>query len=113
MLAKKEVVYLNRDNEISLILKQNDSAVDLSGVTDMTLVVGDYLIASSNASSQLIRWNDPTYATGEVRMTLGKSSILKEGYYEATLTLFDISATAGLVWDSNVPIWVRPDPGTT
>jgi len=97
-MSKKEFVYLGHDNSIDLILLSNGVAQDLSGVTKMTITVGGILISSTNQATDPILWIKAGYSTGEIRLFLGKQSILP-GNYEAPLIVFDANDPDGIVWD--------------
>ncbi len=98
-----ETVYMGHSNHVSLILKSNSSAVDLSSVNKMTLRVGKALISSTNASTDMLLWNQSTYATGEMHIAIGESSQVEAGLYNAPLTVYTAGSSAGLVW-AEIPI---------
>jgi len=109
----KELIYLGHDNSIDIILKSNDTAVDLSGMTVMSLTFGTLSIDSTNNATHAITWNKSGYATGEVRIRLGETTKLHDRYYDAVLTVYDAASTNGIIWGA-IPIKVIPDPeGTT
>lgn len=112
-----ENVYLGHDNEIALILSENSTAVDLSGVSQMTLRIGSVLISSTNGATDAILWNGGTYITGEVHFKLGESSLLtvaapNGGMFRSPLTVYDAASTYGVVWGSIV-LRVIPDVEAT
>jgi len=63
-----EKVYLGHSNTINLILKQNNTAVDLSGVNKMTLTFNGELLEATASSTLSITWNEAGYVTGETRL---------------------------------------------
>jgi len=91
-----EIVYNDRDNEINLLLKADDEAVDLSSVTKMELVVDDTTISSQDYPSAF-DWTTPS-TTGEVVLDLGGVG-LEEGHYVVWLVVYDSANTDGIVWD--------------
>ncbi|MEO0166753.1 MAG: hypothetical protein ABIL39_11525 [candidate division WOR-3 bacterium] len=100
----REYIYLGHDNIFSLILYLNNEPADLSGVTKMTITIGDITIASNNSDTDPIRWGKTGYSTGEVRFFLGTQN-LSPGEYEAPLVVYDSAYVNGIVW-SYVPLTV-------
>jgi len=92
-----EKVYLGHSNTNNLILKQNNSAVDLTGVNKITLTFNDKVLESAN-STDSITWNVGGYETGEVRLHLGLLATLSTGLYEAPLIVYESTDANGLVW---------------
>ena len=118
MLNNDEVIFLGRDNSIDLILYSNGSAVDLSAVTDMKLAFygTTVILASTNASTDAIRWAQSSFELGEIQIEAGGSSLLTPLYgkrYRCSLVVFDPSNSTGIVWDDNIPIRVKADPLAT
>lgn len=111
-MSDLETVYLNKDNVIALILKDNDTAIDTSAVTRATLRLGHALIASTNGATDAILWGGATYATGEIHVDLGGSTLIEAGVYTAPLTIYSAGSTNGTVW-GNIKIRVMVDPETT
>lgn len=94
-----ETIYKNRDNVNSLELRENGSAVDISGTTRMILTVGDTKI-DSQYDSGVFDWAT-NGASGQLDLTLGllqKIINLKESTYLASLVLYDANYTNGLEW---------------
>lgn len=110
-MAVTENIYLGKDNEIALILKNDSTAIDLSSVTRMTLKLGRVLISSTNGGSEPILWNESSYATGEVHIKLrGMSSVIECGLYTAPLMVYDPVSTAGVMWGNvRVRVWDNPE----
>jgi len=105
----REIVYLGRDNSVDLLLKEDGVAYNLSGFTDMTLVVGSVEITSDNGSTSSIRWSKDGYDTGEVRLYIGNESSLVAGKFCCPLVVYDESTyTNGLVW-GYVDLTLRDD----
>ncbi len=96
-----EKVFLGHTNTIDLILKSNNTAVDLSGVAKMSLTFNGVTIsatASTDATS-IIKWNQTGYATGEVRLNLGAQATLSTGLYDVPLVVYEsTSDTDGVMW---------------
>ena len=105
-----QTVYLNHDNVIDIILEADNTAVDISAATALVLSFGTVAIRSTNSTAQFITWNGGTWATGEVRFNLGKSTKLRDqvgpGSYKAWLTVYDPLSTAGLIW-GQIPMIVK------
>jgi len=93
-----EIVYLGHDNTIDLLLKQDGTAQDLSGVTKITATFGDTLIESTDAANGPITWAQSGYDTGEIRLALGAQSI-DEGRYMVPIVVYDSGNPNGIVWD--------------
>lgn len=102
-----EKVYLGHSNSNNLILKQNNTAVDLTGVVQMTLTFGSSALVSANSTAS-ITWNQAGYATGETRLHLGLLATLSTGQYEAPLIVYESTDANGLVW-GNIPIHVMAE----
>ena len=110
-----EVIYLGHDNSIDLVLKNNNTAIDLSGMNRMTLTFGSVALDSTNSSTQIMTWNKVGYATGELRIKMAtvSASRVTPGSYKAILTLYDATETNGIVW-GEIPIIVKDEvEGTT
>lgn len=102
-----ETVYLGHSNTIDLILKENNTAVDLSGVVKMTLTFNGQTLESTNSTAD-ITWNQAGYETGEIRLHLGNQSTLSTGIYEAPLVVYESTDTIGVVW-GNVPLRIKEE----
>lgn len=98
-----EVVYIGKDNKISLLLRarEADSAdateQDITSVTKMELEVGDLTISSASYSSAFDWTTDGE--DGILHLKIGRVSGLKKGYYRAKLTVYDTTYPYGWVWD--------------
>ena len=90
-----ETVYLDRDNTNSLELRANGAAQDISNLSRVTLKVGEKTI-DSRIHSNVFDWST-NGASGQLDMTLGHQD-LREGTFQARLTVFDNSYPNGLVW---------------
>ena len=96
-----ETVYLDHDNVIDLQLLEDNTPVDLGGVTRMDLVFDDVVISSEDYP-EVFDW---TVGDGIVRIKLYGMS-LERRYYDAKLIVYDDSTPHGIVWGI-VPILVR------
>ena len=112
-MADYEIIYLGRSNSIDWILYADSTIQDLSGVTEMRLVVGSAIVTSTDSTAGNIRWNQPGYDPGEVRIFAGGTTGLSTGKFTGALVVYDPSNTAGVVWDDNIPIKVKQDFLTT
>ena len=97
----REIVYLNRDNTIDVILKADGSAVDLSSVTKMEIIVDDTTTISSVSSPDAFDWSDHGADTDEddrqLVLALGNESI-EAGSYDAVLIVYDVDNPNGIPW---------------
>ena len=97
-----EVVYLNRDNITSLVLKArrasaNDAtAQDITGTSRMQLLIGQILI-DSRTSPNSFDWT-ANGETGQLDMQLGFEKGLRVGTYRSRLTVYDNNSPHGRVW---------------
>ncbi len=103
-----EVVYQSHGNVIALLLKENNTAIDLAAVTAMSLTLAGRAVESTNSSTQAITWAKAGYATGEVRISLGTLTTLVSGKYDAPLIVYDPTYTNGLVW-GDIPIVIKSE----
>lgn len=102
-----EKVYLGHDNSIILILKADEVAADLRGITKMTLTFGATLIESENLDADPIKWARADYETGETRLYLGDEDI-DSGAYQSALIVYDAANPEGIVWGF-IPISVMAE----
>ena len=91
-----EIAYVGHNNTIDLLLKADSVAQSLSSVTRMTLEV-DSVTIDSAISGSAFDWD--TGVTGKLILALGGES-LTAGEYRATLTVYDLTNTNGIVWGS-------------
>jgi len=99
-----EYIHLTNDNAISLILKEDGSAVDLASTTRVTLEL-DSVIDSDAAGFGAGLEFDVTTGSGILVIRLGQETIVA-GNYQAELIIYDSAHPNGLVW-CNVPIIVQ------
>lgn len=91
-------VYLDRDNEISLILESGGTAADLTAVNKIELIIGGRTISCTGGTSGAITWGS-TYDAGEVRLHLGSvSSLLTTGVYRVPIIVYDPVHPGGIYW---------------
>lgn len=119
-LTNNEIVWIGRDNSIDLQLwasgtgSSASSAVLLTAATQVSLRLGQTVINSTDSTAGYIRWLQPGYKNGEIRIFLGATTLaLSTGYYNAALVVFDPSNLSGVVWDDDLPIRVKSDPLAT
>jgi len=98
MALVKEKYYLTHDNTIDLLLKSDGAAVNLAGATKITISINDTLIESTNQANDPIRWVQPGYDTGEIRLFL-KDEDLTAGDYKVPVVVYTVDDDDGIVWD--------------
>ena len=98
----KELIYLGRNNPIELILKANNVAQNLSGVTHMELVISG--VTYSSVTTGYFSWSGSTI--GYVKLTFGNAPGLSVGSYNAELIVYDVSHSYGVMW-GKVPLKVE------
>lgn len=94
-----ETIYKKRDNVNSIELRENGSAVDISGTTRMILQIGDTKV-DSQYDTGVFDWST-NGASGQLDLTLGllqKIINMRESTYLARLVLYDANYTNGLEW---------------
>jgi hypothetical protein len=99
-----ELIYLNRDNQIILELRTNESLVDLSGLTRALLIIGTTTLDSSGSS--YFDWTDTGYGTGTLVIDAGTATLTK-GYYDSYLIVYDNTNPNGVVWGKKFTIVVE------
>ncbi len=105
-------VHLGTDNEVAIILRENGTAVDISGATKIAIKIGKNLYESTNASSHVIHWNGATYATGEVHINLGASTVITPRICRAPIIVYDSTNTNGIMYGS-IQLDIKANPGST
>ncbi len=101
-----EIVYDNHDNTIDLLLMSDGTPATLGAVTKITATFGDELVQSANAGTSTIRWIQPLYEIGEIRMTLGHLTLAPRTY-NVPIILYSASWASGIVWDNITVIVIR------
>ena len=94
-----EKIYKGRDNIMSLQLRADGAAVNISGTTRATVKIGDVVIDSQLYSSSFDWSTNGT--NGQLDLDFGTLDLIKglpDGRYTATLTIYDLTYVNGLVW---------------
>ena len=96
-----ETIYKNRDNTISLELRSNGIAQDVSAATKISIKIGDVTIDSATAGAGVFDFT--TYGSqGRVDIKLGHLAQIKAMRpvkYRARVTVYDTTYPSGRVWD--------------
>ena len=96
-----ETIYKNRDNVLSLELRSNGIAQNISSSTKITIEFGGITFSSATATTGTIDYT--TYgSSGRLDLKLGNESGLKTmkvGQHKARLTVYDATYTNGRVWE--------------
>lgn len=100
-----EIVYLNRDNQIILELRTNESLVDLAGLTRALLIIGTTTLDSATVSGYF-DWTDTGYGIGTLIIDAGTATLTK-GYYDSYLIVYDNTNPNGIVWGKKFTIVVE------
>jgi hypothetical protein len=114
MTVKTEYVFLGHDNSIDLILMAQPgdsdtySAIDLSGVSKVTLTFEGVTIEDTNKDALPILWNQTGYSLGEIHFQLGGQA-LPEGEGLAWIVIYDSIYTNGLAIEKPLPLLVRAE----
>jgi len=95
-----QTAYLGHDNSVNMQITVDDEPFPLTNVTQVKLVFGSYTFTSTNQVSDPIRWLGEGYLTGEVRLFLGAESITPGTYSAATLVMYLVPFTNGIVCES-------------
>lgn len=109
-----EKLYLERDNTVDLILKEDGVALDLSGVTSIKAVFNEIEITSTEKETGLIKWDQGGWETGEIRLDCANDSTLVAqggGTWDVAVITIDPSNPLGIDWGS-VRIEVIEQRGT-
>ena len=94
----EEIIYLLRDNTIALSLSADNVALVHTNITRVQVTVGATLFDSAVSSALF----DLTQADRLI-LKFGASG-LTVGRYTATLVIFDVTHTLGLVWGQFVVV---------
>ncbi len=96
-----ETIYKDKDNVISVELRSNAIAQDITGATKITVEMGDVTLSSATATSGA--FDLASYGNvGRLDLKLGNEPEVKKmrtGQYKARLTVFDTTYPRGRVWD--------------
>lgn len=91
-MSIREIIYLDRDNEIVLSLSTNAVAINHSAITRCQIHVGDYIIDSLTKPALFNFTN-----TDRIILTLGSEAI-EVGKYVAKLYIYDLDNIEGVAW---------------
>jgi hypothetical protein len=89
-----EVIYLNRDNSIDLVLKNDGEIFDLSSVTKIELLVDDVTISSADGHIDFSSFA----SDGRIIISAGDVEGLSAGTYFADLIVYDADHADGIFW---------------
>lgn len=104
----KEYIYSSHDNIISVVLKSDDVAQDLSSVTKITASFDSTLVESTDQAAGAITWDQDGYATGEIRLDLGDQIIAAGRYTAVPIIIYDADNPNGIVWGF-IDVLIRAD----
>ena len=108
MASTTETVYLGRDNSIDLILQANGAVADLSPVTRIDLKIKTTTISSTDPAAGPVKWCQPGYATGEIRLFLGNVAGLTAAKTSVPcyIVVYDPLNPDGIVW-GQIPLLIQ------
>ena len=96
-----EKLYLERENTIDLILKADDVPIGTSAITQIDAVFGTVTVTSSDKANGEIKWDQPGYDTGEIRLDCGANASLKTqggGTWDVPIVVYDGVNPLGIDW---------------
>ena len=100
----REIIYLQRDNAIDVLLKSEGSAEDLSGVSQIDVVISG--VTMSSASSPAL-FSGVTATNGIITLKFGSATeVLSSGKFNAEMIVYDSDNINGVVW-GEIPILVK------
>lgn len=104
-MATTEVVYIGRNNEIVLELRENGAAVDLEAITRVIVDLGTFEIDSKTKPGAFDWETDTT----KLVMRLGEVEGIEnhKGLKTARLIVFANDYPDGLVWTDDLRIEIR------
>jgi hypothetical protein len=91
-MSLREIIYLDRDNEIVLSLSTNGVAINHSAITRCQIHVGDYIVDSLTKPALFDFTN-----IDKIILTLGSEPI-EVGKYIAKLYIYDLDNIDGVAW---------------
>jgi len=107
-----EYVYLDRNNPISFILKENGSAISSTVMSAISKVEIQYQGLSYTSASYTSSFDFTTYAsTAKIIAYLGTIGLPVGRDYEAELLIYSPTNPEGLVWDT-IDLQVIDDSAT-
>ena len=98
-----EMIFLGRDRWFGRILRENGVPVpDLSSITRIDLIIGAVTVTSTDPEAGEIRWGQPGYDPGEIRVFAGANADLQaaQALQMAWLVTYDSTNPDGFPWDS-------------
>ena len=99
----REIIYLGRDNSIDVVLYQDGSPKNLTGVTDVKVYISGTTISSA-ASPTL--FSGTTSTTGVISMKFGNAAGLSAAFYDAKMIVYHADYTNGILWGM-IPVVVK------
>ena len=89
-----ELVYLSRDNPVTIELREDTTLIPWAGVTRMLLTLeGSAVVADSDIAAELFDWT-----TGDGVLVLNLNDLaVTAGQYRATLVVYDATHPDGQV----------------
>ena len=105
-----EIIYVGRDNKISLLLKADEVVVDLTAVTKVGLLFQENYYHSDSWPNA---FNYATRATGGIIiLDLAAITSLEAGRDKnAELLIYDNTNADGIVWET-FDLWIKELEGT-
>ena len=98
-MSGTEIVYIgDYDNTNDFILQSDGVAIDMSNITRIDANINGQVISSTNLSTDLIRWDQSGFQTGEIRCKFGTVVPTIEGLYGVTLIIFDVLNPKGVIF---------------
>jgi hypothetical protein len=93
-----ETFYRNRNNDNSLEILNNGSAMDISGLTRIQMIFGDVTYDSAYHTT-VFDWTT-NGASGQLDITIDPNdpALPKAGTYKARLILYDATYPNGITW---------------
>jgi len=104
--------YAGRDNPRTLVIANDRAAIaDLSGVTRVTVQVGEALIDSDLVDSRVIDWTGTVTYQGQsvdaLRLALGGQPLDPGLYEDCELVIYDADHPGGLRIEDPITVWIR------
>lgn len=91
-MSLREIIYLNRDNDITLALANNGIVIDHSSLTRIQLYIDDYLFDSLTLPNSF-DFSNPS----KLIISLGMQT-MPIGKYKGRLYVYDLDNELGLAW---------------
>jgi hypothetical protein len=91
-MSLREIIFLNRDNDIVIALANNGVTINHSTLTRVQLYVGDYLCDSSTMPNSF-DFTSPS----KIVISLGTQNI-PVGKYKSRLYAYDLDNELGIAW---------------